>query len=62
MYMRLLNDIKKSYETARSLSIEELKKQDILIVWFIEVNKNASKNLYIQKAPTKQKAPHYEGL
>ena len=26
MYMRLLNDIKKSYETARSLSIEELKK------------------------------------
>ena len=26
MYMRLLNDIKKSYETAKSLSIEELKK------------------------------------
>ena len=26
MYMRLLNDIKKSYETAKSLSMEELKK------------------------------------
>ena len=26
MYMRLLNDIKKSYDTAKSLSIEELKK------------------------------------
>ena len=26
MYMRLLNDIKKSYETAKSLSVEELKK------------------------------------
>ena len=26
MYMRLLNDIKKSYETANSLSIEEVKK------------------------------------
>ena len=26
MYMRLLSDIKKSYETAKSLSVEELKK------------------------------------
>jgi len=32
------------------------------IIWFIEVNKNTSKNLYIQKAPTKQKAPLKEGL
>ena len=26
MYLRLLSDIKKSYETAKSLSVEELKK------------------------------------
>ena len=45
MYMRQLNDIKKSYENAYSLSVEEVKKSIMLSIQLYSCNKLKTCNI-----------------